>query len=68
MTGALREVRRVVIIPYQELLGNYDRQLYVCPEHHIIPYQELLGNYDLARSVTADIVIIPYQELLGNYD
>ena len=34
------------IIPYQELLGNYD----VCPVlvnlFMIIPYQELLGNYD----------------------
>ena len=36
----------ISIIPYQELLGNYD-----CKEVHkmdanIIPYQELLGNYD----------------------
>ena len=36
----------VVIIPYQELLGNYD----ILPGYEgvetIIPYQELLGNYD----------------------
>ena len=37
------------IIPYQELLGNYDEQsqLYLWP--NIIPYQELLGNYDNVR-------------------
>ena len=35
-----------VIIPYQELLGNYD--FYDDSEYQddIIPYQELLGNYD----------------------
>ena len=32
------------IIPYQELLGNYD---HVAIAKIIIPYQELLGNYDL---------------------
>ena len=35
------------IIPYQELLGNYD---YIRSRRYaavIIPYQELLGNYDI---------------------
>ena len=35
------------IIPYQELLGNYDLTIYMTPVLAIIPYQELLGNYDL---------------------
>ena len=35
------------IIPYQELLGNYDSRPHVTDGHSIIPYQELLGNYDI---------------------
>ena len=35
-----------LIIPYQELLGNYDYALESWPDNQIIPYQELLGNYD----------------------
>ena len=34
------------IIPYQELLGNYDLQPIFKRSARIIPYQELLGNYD----------------------
>ena len=56
------------IIPYQELLGNYD----TAPPHAlsgaIIPYQELLGNYDNSTRAPPTVEIIPYQELLGNYD
>ena len=35
------------IIPYQELLGNYDQHAATDKIRAIIPYQELLGNYDL---------------------
>ena len=35
------------IIPYQELLGNYDVEDVEAWRSKIIPYQELLGNYDL---------------------
>ena len=35
------------IIPYQELLGNYDRLPGLLFRLFIIPYQELLGNYDI---------------------
>ena len=35
------------IIPYQELLGNYDSVFPTMRIYWIIPYQELLGNYDL---------------------
>ena len=35
-----------LIIPYQELLGNYDLGLTLIYTTRIIPYQELLGNYD----------------------
>ena len=34
------------IIPYQELLGNYDTYPFDVYDNTIIPYQELLGNYD----------------------
>ena len=34
------------IIPYQELLGNYDNFILFVNLIIIIPYQELLGNYD----------------------
>ena len=37
---------QVAIIPYQELLGNYDIQASYWRVELIIPYQELLGNYD----------------------
>ena len=36
----------VRIIPYQELLGNYDLGVITTYVTAIIPYQELLGNYD----------------------
>ena len=46
MTPLHFSLRATVIIPYQELLGNYDK-LYSNPlAFAIIPYQELLGNYD----------------------
>ena len=35
-----------IIIPYQELLGNYDMPSEEFEKFWIIPYQELLGNYD----------------------
>ena len=38
------------IIPYQELLGNYDLRDKVAERYTIIPYQELLGNYDADRA------------------
>ena len=68
MTPGLLLVLHAVIIPYQELLGNYD--LLLCPggNRNIIPYQELLGNYDCTLAGSLPGVIIPYQELLGNYD
>ena len=36
-----------LIIPYQELLGNYDVEDLLKCLTMIIPYQELLRNYDL---------------------
>ena len=38
------------IIPYQELLGNYDNDILGSTKANIIPYQELLGNYDFIHS------------------
>ena len=57
-----------LIIPYQELLGNYDHLDRKHTKGKIIPYQELLGNYDSSASALIARLIIPYQELLGNYD
>ena len=50
-----------VIIPYQELLGNYDFTLIAANAGYIIPYQELLGNYDFQIIDNALRRIIPYQ-------
>ena len=57
-----------MIIPYQELLGNYDSGTTFQKLMAIIPYQELLGNYDACIRRPIPRWIIPYQELLGNYD
>ena len=46
MTSAWVVVTSPAIIPYQELLGNYDRTYQTAAGGFIIPYQELLGNYD----------------------
>ena len=56
------------IIPYQELLGNYNylSGWPLCVP--IIPYQELLGNYNNTWTSYQIQNIIPYQELLGNYN
>ena len=56
------------IIPYQELLGNYDAAHKGAFSFTIIPYQELLGNYDFRLKGGLPVFIIPHQELLGNYD
>ena len=49
------------IIPYQELLGNYDKCPFTSFLIDIIPYQELLGNYDFQIIDNALRCIIPYQ-------
>ena len=54
------------IIPYQELLGNYDDFVVDLCANFIIPYQELLGNYDKLRARVCDVLIIPYQESFVN--
>ena len=46
MTQDIDVIMRSLIIPYQELLGNYDLAFQVVHVNTIIPYQELLGNYD----------------------
>ena len=49
MTVRSRMRRTPAIIPYQELLGNYDKFSNNTSIGIIIPYQELLGNYDLVN-------------------
>ena len=51
------------IIPYQELLGNYNHLWTEGMMMKIIPYQELLGNYNYAGLQMKTVIIIPYQEL-----
>ena len=68
MTRGVAHLVGDAIIPYQELLGNYDGNAKLTMPPVIIPYQELLGNYDPDCSQRASRQIIPYQELLGNYD
>ena len=46
MTPQLAFRQLIAIIPYQELLGNYDHPEQGDGSGLIIPYQELLGNYD----------------------
>ena len=65
----LRECRvQIGIIPYQELLGNYNFSERLASFCKIIPYQELLGNYNSIPALVNWRRIIPYQELLGNYN
>ena len=47
MTSTVYNGRCKIIIPYQELLGNYDTIVRLSVSLLIIPYQELLGNYDI---------------------
>ena len=65
---SLKRFLQQSIIPYQELLGNYNEYHYRNCAAAIIPYQELLGNYNAAAANQNEISIIPYQELLGNYN
>ena len=46
---------RNMVLPYQELLGNYNELFPVFPAQTVLPYQELLGNYNL----TYDPVNVP---------
>ena len=65
---SLKRFLQQSIIPYQELLGNYNDLLQDTEQPAIIPYQELLGNYNHVGTVAYGPDIIPYQELLGNYN
>ena len=60
-------MKLIDIIPYQELLGNYDVNDLLQFGDRIIPYQELLGNYDIRACNKLFNRIIPYQELLVNH-
>ncbi len=56
------------VLPYQELLGNYNTGLALQTKSAVLPYQELLGNYNIGKSFVVRIPVLPYQELLGNYN
>ena len=65
---SLKRFLQQSIIPYQELLGNYNMRTGELFAQRIIPYQELLGNYNKHSARISTRRIIPYQELLGNYN
>ena len=65
---SLKRFLQQSIIPYQELLGNYNSNHDFDKWSFIIPYQELLGNYNFGGTDSTNLAIIPYQELLGNYN
>lgn len=65
---ALSDFSGSLIIPYQELPGNYNRCDTAVNNGMIIPYQELPENYNMDRSAPLPAAIIPYQELPGNYN
>ncbi len=65
---SLKRFLQQSIIPYQELLGNYNLTVTMHIQTVIIPYQELLGNYNAKSKMLQAMAIIPYQELLGNYN
>ena len=57
----------VLIIPYQEIIGNYSKVLIQYHAQEIIPYQEIIGNYSSLACPRHAQMIIPYQEIIGNY-
>ena len=57
----------MLIIPYQEIIGNYSAQWTVESRKSIIPYQEIIGNYNHFLRILDLKFIIPYQEIIGNY-
>ena len=56
-----------LIIPYQEIIGNYSIIKVYQFIYIIIPYQEIIGNYSLLSVGSLRNSIIPYQEITGNY-
>ena len=56
------------VLPYQELLGNYNPMPMYSVPGLVLPYQELLGNYNFDDSNVQPKLVLPYQELLGNYN
>ena len=58
---------RGLIIPYQELSGNYNTANRATSGVLIIPYQELSGNYNMTEESFLRTRIIPYQEPSDKY-
>ena len=66
MTRGVAHLVGDAIIPYQELLGNYDCSNTTLCRSPIIPYQELLGNYDIAAVTRNANDIIPSAQYTQN--
>ena len=58
----------LIVISYQEILGNYNIVLPLDGSSAVISYQEILGNYNLSYNSQLDFYVISYQEILGNYN
>mgnify|MGYP007100290278 CR=1 FL=1 len=43
-------ISSLLIIPYQEIIGNYSTDIMYIGTILIIPYQEIIGNYSLMHS------------------
>ena len=56
------------VLPYQELLGNYNVLEETLMDDKVLPYQELLGNYNPYGAVWLCSQDLPYQELRRDYN
>ena len=54
---SLKRFLQQSIIPYQELLGNYNTSPNTDTNVNIIPYQELLGNYNFGLCVKTELLL-----------
>ena len=61
-------MQSLIIITYQEKLGNYNELTFYKEKYEIITYQEKLGNYNADTISMLIKCIITYQEKLGNYN
>ena len=60
-------IDKIIIITYQEKLGNYNWICSVWQYKTIITYQEKLGNYNTRFISAVSNLIITYQEKLVNH-
>ena len=57
-----------LVLPYQEMRGNYNEKLGEYHRPSVLPYQEMRGNYNTVRRSPCNTRVLPYQEMRGNYN